>query len=426
MKKLTIPFADALLLLGLVLLFSVFNRKSDSTESLADVVQLRANGAVLWNGLEVDQFSQEHIEYSLSVEIAERLHQKFRSEAKCELIHLNVDGQSLIGWNNRLVDVIYGLIDFELCNWKTLRYQVDQEEAAVVEVGLYRRARQITAELLNEEDLDPGEFQPFLFLTPKNAELPLGVRCLDEGVCFAVTHGGHYPLKKARAWMRNMFGPKAQIGFEQRLEAVAEYLPWMDEATIQEYCDVIRLTVDGRVSFNGKPLSKFDDEPYDYLKYRPLAHAASDRFKAEASKEKLLILVDGGALCGWLEHVRDWVWGAWEWTRTPWKQTILQVVGEQPQKFEVDLIFSTRVVDFLIRDQGEGELSIWNPGLDHSGTPRPEFGMSCLGQFGRAQTLMEARTQLRQVFGPQAEAGIPQRFQVVLEASDAGLTEPVE
>ena len=426
MKKFSIPLADTVLLLSLVLLFSFFDRKSENDKQLIDVVQLRGNGKVFWNGEEIEQFTAEHIAFTFSVEIAQRLHEKLRSEAKGESIQLKVDGQSLVGWNNRLVGVIYGLIDFELCSWKTLSYQVDREEAVIVEVGLYRRARQITAELLDEEELDPGEFQPFLFLTPKNAELPLGNKCLDEGVCFAVTHGGHYPLKIAREWMRNMFGAKAQIGFEQRLEAVAEYLPRMDEATMKEKCDVIRLTVDGRVSFNGKPLIKFDDEPYDYLKHRPLAQAASDRFKAEASKEKLLILVDGGALCGWLEHVRSWVWGVWEWTRTPWKQTIFQVVGEQPQKFNVDLTSSTRVVDFRIRDQGEGKLSIWNPGLNHSGTPRPEFGMSCLGQYGRAHTLMEARTQLRRVFGPQAEAGISQRFQVVFAANDASLTEPVE
>ncbi|NQU47450.1 MAG: hypothetical protein HQ519_02285 [Planctomycetes bacterium] len=426
MKKFSIPLADTMLLLGLVLLFSFFDRGSGNVEPIIDVVLLNADGAVYWNGEEIEQFTEEHIEYTFGVEIAERLHHKFRSEARGDLVHLKIDGQSLIGWNNRLLAVVYGLVDFELCSWKTLSYQVDQEKAVVVEVGLYRRARQITAELLDEEELDPGEFQPFLFLTPENAELPLGEKCLDQGICFAVTHGDHYPLKKARKWMRDMFGPKAQIGFEQRIEAVAEYLPRMDEATINAQCDAIRLTVDGRVSFNGKPLIKFDDEPYDYLKYRPLAQASSDRFKAEASKEKLLILADGGVLCGWLEHVKGWVWDAWKHTKTPWKQTIFQIVGEQPQKFDVDLTSSTRVVDFRIRDQGEGKLSIWNPGLTHTGTPRPEFGMSCLGQYGRAHTLMEARAQLRQVFGPQAEAGIPQRFQVVLEASDAGLTEPVE
>ena len=114
MKKFSIPLADTLLLLSLVSLFSFLNHGSGNDEPIIDVVLLNANGAVYWNGEKIEQFTEEHIEYTFSVEIAQRLHQKFRSDGNGDLIHLKVDGQSLVGWNNRLVDVIYGLVEYKL------------------------------------------------------------------------------------------------------------------------------------------------------------------------------------------------------------------------------------------------------------------------------------------------------------------------
>lgn len=241
MKKFTIPLIDTLLLLGVIVFFGLgagfFTPKTDGF----DLVHLDENGGVYLNGEKIDQFQSDQVDYMLTVEIAERLHHRFRRDSVGDHVRLSVDGNTLTGWNNRLVDVIYGIVEFKLSSWREFTYQLIGEDAWWVEVGLHNQSTRFVIDILDDESyrLEIDEIQPD-----------------EKGLYLIVLGGDQMKLVTARGYSRRVFGEEVQIGFEQRLELAPPQQVKTDDSLMNKLKYVVELNQDGTVEINGKKHGK--------------------------------------------------------------------------------------------------------------------------------------------------------------------------
>ena len=384
--------------MSLVSLFSFLNHGSGNDEPIIDVVLLNANGAVYWNGEKIEQFTEEHIEYTFSVEIAQRLHQKFRSDGNGDLIHLKVDGQSLVGWNNRLVDVIYGLVEYKLTGWNDFVYQVDDGPAMLVEVGLHRNATQIELELIDN----------------KKAVIDTGLRRQsDKGFYLVVLGGDEWELISARDRARSMFGNQLEIGFEQRLQVASPLdCEGLSKADSEQFT-VLELEADGRVRLNGESLGSFNaetsgvDNPANPLV--PYWEGGWDYFV-----DDLLLRVDGSAdiLAYWeLMDARRIRPGA---SMVLIPTAFFEIDDDQILPMNNIVIRPTKLkIEFT---QGQDvKLAMSRVKFTWHTNPRYPPRLVCSSNGPATGTVHQVREQIRQELGPNAEIGVEQDFMVVAE-----------
>jgi hypothetical protein len=415
-----------LLLIGVAILTLVFRPVVQETREL-DQVELTKSGEVLLNGEEVGLFNEDVVLFAETTDVGTKLHRVFRTEAEAGSVSVKVAGTVPVGWNNRLVAVVYGLVDFKLCSWKTLSYQVDQELPTLVEIGLLRTARQLTIELLNEEEKREGEDGPFLYFSDAHVKLPSGEVNPDLGLYSVVIKGASMELLDARAKVRRLL-PKAQVGFEQRLEARPQEWSGSMESSNKDESDHIQLSANGLVSINGKMVIQFEADHQSWRDTRTYARPLLRYFQNHARKRSAWINVNAEANTGWHKRLLNVIVEMGDSRgQALWEEFIYQVNQEAPVTISPRLFFTTRSFHVRVSGNDRTRLSLNSEHvLWHSGGKNPDHGMSAsIGTEG-ITTVLETRQWLRQVLGPHAQLGFSQPVIIVEPTTPETITAPVE
>ena len=293
---------------------------------------------------------------------------------------MKVDGEARVGWNNLLVDVIYGLVEFQLARWDELIYQVNEEPGTVVEVGLHEHAVLLSMDLLDT----------------KNARLDLSTPWIaEQGICLVVMGAGQWSVSGARALARQMGGPQLQIGFEQKLQAKAVALPEHVVRSSVDFAVEFEIGADGEMRVAGREIST-DAQMVNLL-----------RQDGGAGAGKYLVLVDQEAgvvdlrnLLLWLDNGVDRI--NKQADRIANNRAYCQVGNEKIYEVvyedcsaSISMEFAPRVGRRLVLNGAEFE---WNALYTDQATLISEYVTSSRGR----RTVGETQRWMRKAFGPDA------------------------
>ena len=382
----------------------------------SDNIHLSGDGTINLNGKYLAKFDVEQSWYKDTQGIGQRLHRLLKERALHSEVQLSISSTARVGWNNRLVDVIYGLVEHKLTPWTGFSYQVDEEQAISVEIGLYKTARQITAEFLPEDELEPEEYQPFLYLAPEHAELPLGGNSPDEGLCMVAIGGGEKRLLQARKELRRLFGPDAQVGFEQRVQVIPAGLSNETIGLPGSQWDELKLLSAGSIYFNHSELPAIPLDFTNYLDLSKFGIAVEEAIKKQPPGRGLRIQVESATPVHCLNVVTDVVSRIWMTSPQQLAAVCLQVDDNPIATITPGLFFRSRHISCDLGATGDLRIKVGDPSIKfHVGGRRKDEGMCTHVRVGRDSTVGEMRDYAQQVFGPYAEYGFSQELRAVVK-----------
>lgn len=412
-QKYFILFDGSLLVICMLLLSMAFTNKWLPLPIL-DRVGVSCCGVVTLNGKEVDKFGWDEVKYEDSVAIARRLHHLFRNQAQANQVEVQVDGKAQVGWNNRIVDVVYGIVEYELTPWKSMRYRVDEEDPTPVDIGLYFRARQLTVAYADPDEMKAGMVPPFLSLERFYRRVLEAEHTMKNRELCAVALGGESELLlQRRAEYREIVGPMAQVGFEQKLRAEPEWAPLNDVMKISfNRCERISLDEAGVVRWNGEEIAGFAGDPNDYFGKRHLKNRVDHLLKDPLCKPVLVFQVDRDAIGGWFEQLFMWIYFARDSHKVAWSEIVIQFDDGPYQYLNFDRGLGNPLVRYRCRLSRTGRIALMAPGPSCTRTIHYGSELCSFGELENSMTLREMKTELQEVFGPQIEPGIPQLLRV--------------
>jgi hypothetical protein len=380
-----------------------------------DRIQLLADGTVKLNTEIVAQFEPAKAWYKETEDVGKLIHERLIEKADVNLVELTVSENACVGWNNRLIHVIYGLVEYELVPWKSFRYRVGGEKSTAVPIGLYKTTRQITAEFLPADELPEDGYQPFLYLEPAEAELPMGGRSTDQGFSMVAIGGGATPLHEARTQLRRLFGPDAQIGFEQRAQVVPTPLTAEAEALKDDQWDDLFLYKFGTVHLNYSKVAKY---PLKFQHSSDLRDTNSEIRNALSQIEAgrgLRIRVEADTHVHCLNGVMEAAFTDNVENEMKWAAITYQVDNHSQVNVPSEIYFTARHLSAYPGLHGEPRMELGPPLQGYLGGVREDIGMCTRTRISRSRTVGEMRVFVQSIFGPHAEFGFSQRFQVVAE-----------
>ncbi len=405
-------------LLGALVLVAGVKLWGHSKYGAIDSIQLLETGAMIFNGKAIAQFSDQEAIYTHSAEIGKQLHRFFRNHAKGKSAAVQVHSQTSTGWNNRLVHVVYGLVEFGLTSWYSFSYQVDDEPAVLPEIGLYRTARQLTAEFLPEDEMEGVAYLPYLYLEPEKIELTPGNHCLDQGLCVVVIGGGETPLNEVREKLRRFMGQNAQVGFEQRMLTKKPTPEELGFDLPQGDWDHLSLCEDGRVMLNDVQAGNFPLVFEDYLDLRQTEQSILSAFRQFDKCPALHISVEGECATLWVHVVLGTVFSNRFHDSKQWPTVRYQVDDDPPVPITRRLYFTARAISCWPREDGSFGLRLNGPFQEFHGGTNTDQGMCATLQIYQPDSLPEVRARTKEFFGPYAEYGVTQYIQAVIPSAE--------
>ena len=383
MKKLTVPLADLFLLLGLLVFFALGAGVHKPNAVVFDHVHLSADGTILLNDERLDQFSRHEVDYALTVEIAERLHRQFRAGSEGNHIRLSVDGDALVGWNNRLVDVIYGIVEYELNGWRGFSYRVDDEPEILVEIGLHRQATQVTVDLVSGEGCRISVDDP-----------KLG----EQGLYLVTLGGGTMRVAEALGYVRSIFGPEARVGFEQRY-SLPPPPKEAENPRRMERAYLVELNAAGEMKINGKSAGSLQGFDKNHPKF---IRCFMDAPPFEGDDWHYLIKVEDAVPATFLEDLL-YVCGSYGHLFEPYRPPVFLQIGESKQYQISSWTLEFAFFKLSLFHEGKYRLVIENNWIHWPLERNRIYLLRAVFLSGGDTPMAVARGRFKRVFGPNAE-----------------------